>query len=97
MNMQIPGTEYFTADSVVGISGKPCRVFNMTFLSGGTAGVAVLRNGTSSSGTVFVQETGVISSTETVNWDCGLLFPDGCFWDKGTNVTSAAITYQVEA
>ena len=73
------GTERITSDSVVISSGKPVRVFSLTFPSGGSAGVAELYNGTSKSGDVYVSLTGTANRTLTQNFEDGLLFPDGCF------------------
>lgn len=85
-------------DAVVGTSGKPIRVFCINFLSGATAGVVILRNGTSASGTVFVTENGVISSGKTIQYgQTGILFPSGCFADVDTNVTGGVISFSQES
>lgn len=85
-------------DAAVGTSGKPTRVFSVNFVSDGTAGVFILRNGTSSSGTAFVTENGVISSGKTVEYgQTGILFPAGCFCDVDSHVTAAVIAYSQEA
>lgn len=84
-------------DAVVGTSGKPTRVFCINFLSGGTAGIVILRNGTSSGGSVFVTENGVISSGKTVPYGAtGILFPAGCFLDIDANVTGGVVEYSQE-
>lgn len=87
---------YLTADGVIGASGKRIRVFSATFLSGGTAGILVLRNGAADTGTVYVQAAGTISRTVTVNFEGGLTFPAGCFFDKDTNTASVVVEYRVE-
>ena len=85
-------------DAVVGTSGKPTRIFAVNFLSGATAGVLVLRNGTSTAGTVFVTETGVISTGKTVQYgQTGILFPAGCFLDVDANVTAGVISFAQES
>jgi hypothetical protein len=89
------GSVYLVADGVVGKIGKPCRVFSATWLSDGTARDLVLRNGTTDAGTIYVQATGVISKTVTINWEGGLLFPGGCFLDIGS-AASAVIECCVE-
>lgn len=96
--IQNSGSQAFTtSDVVIGTSGKPTRVFAMNFVSGGTAGVILLRNGTSASGTVFVREDGVISSGKTINYgQTGILFPAGCFLDLDTNVASGVVSYSQE-
>src|ERR1041385_6331904 len=85
-------------DAVVGTSGKPTRVFSVNFLSDGTAGVLILRNGTSTGGTAFVQENGVISSGKTVSYgQTGILFPAGCFLDVDSHCTGGVVSYSQEA
>lgn len=84
-------------DAAIGPSGKPIRVFAVNFLSGGTAGVFILRNGTSASDTVFVTENGVINSGKTVEYgQTGILFPAGCFLDIDANVTAGVVSFAKE-
>ena len=89
------GSEYHVADSVIGTSGKPVRVYNATWLSDATARDLVLRNGNSASGDIWVQAPGDISNTVTINFEGGLLFPSGCFFDIGDAV-SLAISFSEE-
>lgn len=85
-------------DAVVGTSGKPTRVFSLNFLSDGTAGILILRNGTSTGGTAFVQENGVVSSGKTVAYGPnGILFPAGCFLDVDAHCTAGVVSYSQEA
>lgn len=91
------GSTRLTADGVVGPSGKPIRVFSATQLSGATAGILVLRNGTTDAATVYVQKTApVVSNTDTVTFEGGLLFPAGCFFDKDTNTTAVVVEFREE-
>lgn len=84
-------------DAAIGPSGKPIRVFSLNFLSDGTAGVLILRNGTSASDTVFVTENGVVSSGKTVEYgQTGILFPAGCFLDIDVHVTGGVISFARE-
>lgn len=84
-------------DVAVGVSGKATRVFSINFVSGATAGVVLLRNGTSASGTAYIREDGVISSGKTASYgQTGILFPGGCFCDVDANVTAAVISYAQE-
>ena len=89
------GSLYTTTDSVVGRSGQPCRVFSATWLSDGTARDLVLRNGAADTATIYVQNTGVISKTVTLNFEGGLLFPAGCFIDIGS-AASVVIEFRNE-
>lgn len=94
---QSSGSVRLTGDGSVGPAGKPIRVFSCTQLSGATAGIAVLRNGTSASGSVYVQKTApVVSNTDTINFENGLLFPGGCWFDKDTNTTAVVVEFRVE-
>ena len=89
------GSKRFTADGVVGISGSPVRVFNVEMLNDASVGELVLRNGTADSATIYVKKNGAtVSDTDTYSWQGGLLFPDGCFFDKDTNTVAAVISYE---
>jgi hypothetical protein len=89
------GSVRLAADGVVGSSGHPVRVYNVVALSGATAGVLVLRNGTSASGTIYVQTTcPTVSETNTFNFCGGLTFPDGCFFDIDTNISAVVVNYE---
>lgn len=91
------GSQIATADSVIGVKSKPIRVFSATWLSsGGGAGELVLRNGSTNSDTVIVETDGTQSNTAVINFEGGLLFPDGCFFDKDSNVTSVVVEYREE-
>ena len=93
-----PGTVYVTADGVLISSGKPVRVFLVHEIYSGAGVGSVLRNGTSASGTIYAALTGATDAGVTTNFgDRGVLFPAGCFYDEGTNVTSATIVCQLEA
>lgn len=91
------GAEIKTADAVVGRSGKPLRVYSVTWLSGGSAGTLVLRNGTVDTDNAHVTIAGTISQTKTQDWYGGLLFPAGCFYDHDSNTTRAIIMCEEEA
>lgn len=97
--IQNSGSQAFTStDVVIGTSGKPIRVFAISFLSAATAAVILIRNGTSGSGTAFVREDGVISTGKTVTYgQTGILFPAGCFLDVDANTTSGVISFAQEA
>lgn len=91
-----PGTTLVTADGTIGVSGKPVRVYHIHILSGGTAGVVALRNGTAVTDTIWVQETGTASTGATFDYGEGVLLPGGCFVDVDANVTSVAVTFHTE-
>ena len=86
-----------TTDQVVGRSGSPTRVFQITVLSDGTAGVSLLRNGTSTAGAIWVNPTNVINKTATVSFgEEGILFTSGCFADVDAHCIATLITYRNE-
>ena len=91
-----PGSHYLAADGAIGVSAKPVRVYSATWLSDGTARDLVIRHGTIDTDTIWVQNTGVISKTVTINWEGGLLFPNGAFFDIGS-AASGTFAVEVEA
>ena len=91
------GSVQKTADASIGPAGKPVRLFAVNMLSGGTAGILVLRNGTSADNAVWVQETGVINTGKTVEYGPhGILFPNGCWYDDDSNFTSVTFEFSAE-
>ena len=90
------GSVRLTADGLVGGSGKAIRVYSAVMQSGsGGAGELVLRDGTTASGTIYVQEAGTAASkTKTYNFCGGLTFPNGCFFDKDTNTDAVVVNYE---
>lgn len=88
------GSIRLTTDGVVGVSGKPVMVYSVVALSAGSNGEIVLRNGSSASGTVYVQQDGTASKTVTLNFIGGLYFPGGCFFDIDTNITAIVVSYE---
>lgn len=95
--MELHGSSLYTADAIVGgVAGKPVRIFSATWLSDGTARNLVLRNGSTASGTVYVQIAGAISLTVTQNFEGGLLFPGGCFLDYTASTVGVVLEYRTE-
>ncbi len=96
--MGVVGTQCFTdaTDVAIGMAGKPVRVFSLSVTSDGTAGVCILRNGTSTGGTPFTQLDGTISKTVIQNWNEGLLFPAGCFADVDSHCVVVTVGYAQE-
>lgn len=88
------------AGQAIGPSGAKVRVFSLHLISGGTAGIIKLYNGTSTSGTIYIQETaGTVSTGNDFSYgESGVLFPNGCFYEEviDANVTSTLISYEVE-
>jgi hypothetical protein len=91
------GAESHTADSAVGTSGRPIRLFAVNMLSGGTAGQLVLRNGTTDSDAIWVREVGTVSTGKTVEYGVeGILFPAGLFYDDDSNFTGVTFQFAEE-
>ena len=95
MNL-LPGSVRVTADGVIGPQGEPIRLFSIHVISGGTAGVVLLRNGTTSAGAIYAKVTGVVNDGLTVNFGGGMRFPDGLYYDEDANTTSGTLTFTAE-
>ena len=95
--MGMPGTQAFTTtDLALGVAGRPTRVFGVELLSGGTASTVILRNGTATGGTNYIQLDGTIN--KATHWDSatGILFPGGCFVDVDANTASCVVSFTQE-
>lgn len=93
--VQNSATTLLTADGVVGTSGAATRVFFFHIISGGTAAVVSLRNGTTVTSTIYITETGTINTGRTLAYGAnGILFPAGCFCDVDVNTTSVLVSYE---
>lgn len=68
-------------------AGKPQALYQVAFLSGGTAGTLSLFDGTSSLGTFVYAVTGTISAWVVNNPGVGLVFPKGLYLSFDSNVT----------
>lgn len=88
------GSVLITADGPVDVSGVPTRIYSIHIISGGTPAVVSLKNGTSSSATAWITETGTASTGATFRYGTyGALFPNGCFVDVDGNTTSVLVSY----
>jgi hypothetical protein len=95
MNL-LPGTQRITADGSIGPTGKPIRLYCVSLVSGGTASVLSLLNGSSASGTQYVSITGTISTGVVINFAGGMRFPDGLYADVDSNISSATFVFDYE-
>ena len=92
--IQNAGTTILTASGVVGISGKPTRVFCVNVHSGATAGNATFKDGTTAAGTAGPAHLGTINQGVTFPWPTpGFYFPSGCYASFDANVTRCVISY----
>lgn len=83
------GYKVLTASGVVGDSTKPQALYGYGFKSTGTAGQLVLFEGTSSLGTVVLDQTGLISSTVYNNLGVGVVFTNGLYASFDGNIARA--------
>jgi len=89
------GYQRAVADAAILSSGRAVVVYGINFVSGGTAGVMILRNGTSTAGTAVITLTGTISSGTTFDFGGnGIVFPSGCFADKDANVSAFTVFFE---
>lgn len=92
----LSGTETFTADGAVIDSGAKVRIFNVTWVSGATAGILQLFNGTSATGTPYFSEAGTANQSKTVNFENGMVFANGCYVDINANCSLAILQCRAE-
>lgn len=79
---------------VVGISGNPTTLYSVHMISGGTASVLTLRNGTTGSATAWLSLTGSVSSGTTYNFEGGIHFPAGIYASIDANLTNAVFSFE---
>ena len=97
MSYSNSGTETLTADGVIGISGKPVRIYSAYWVKGAGTEPLVIRSGTTASGTIIISHASIASTGNFLDLGSeGILFPDGAFFDIATALTTATITYRVE-
>lgn len=90
----LPGSQRITADSQIGPSDKAIQLYSVSLISGGTASVLSLLNGTSTGGTQYVSITGIANTGTVINFAGGLRFPNGLFADVDTNISSATFGFE---
>ena len=92
------GSVRITAAGVVGVSGKPVRIFGFTMRSGaGGSGLITLYSGTSTSGTEKYRLQGnTDASADKVFPTEGKHFPAGCYADLDGDVIYVDFDYVQE-
>jgi len=94
MDSNYGGSQLVVADAILGVSGQPVRIYSIHILSTSTAAVVSLRNGSTVGGTIWITETGTISTGKTISFGTsGAFFPNGCFVDVDANTTSVLVNY----
>lgn len=95
MNLMI-GSTRLTADGLVGTSGQPVQVYWVHLVSGGTASITSLNDGTSATDTAFIQIDGKANESVTLNFAGGVRFPSGCFMNTDANISYCNIGFTEE-
>lgn len=88
-------TKLMTASGVVGTSGIPTRIFSFQCTTTATTGDFNLRNGTTASGTIYIQRAVTKPANVDDNFGArGQLFPNGCYYElTGGGADSFTISY----
>lgn len=95
MNQNGHGSQVVSSDAVLNSSGAAVVVYGVNIICDGTAGVVVLRNGTTSGAALTISLTGTASAGTYVDFGGGVVFPSGCFVDIDTHVTpSCTVVYE---
>ncbi len=81
------GYQVVSSDIALGTSGHTTTVYGINIVSDGTAGVVVLRNGTTTGGTAILTLSGTASTGVYIDFGTGIVFPAGCFVDIDAHVT----------
>lgn len=90
------GTITLTADSAIGASGKPVRIYTIYWIKGTGVETMVVRT-TNVSGGIVIEQVSVADDGNLLDFGTqGMLFPNGAFWDEGTAIDSATFTFSEE-
>ncbi len=95
MNLGI-GSQKRTTDGVIGVSGKPVRVFGFIVSADSSGAVVAVYDGTSTGGTVMDSLVGAASVSTRISYPGGLLFPNGCYLDIDSHTTYIVAIYTQE-
>lgn len=96
MNLK-PGSQAVNTTAIlVGTSGKPMRVYTITMISDGTAGVLKLYEGTSTGGTLKLQLDGTINKQVSFDSAMGIRFTSGCWMETDAHCVAGVITFSQE-
>lgn len=89
------GSRHITANGELSTSGMPVVLYDVSINSNESAGLVILRNGTSADADVLLSFTGTASEGISIplNED-GVMFPNGCYVDIDGNVESVTISFQ---
>lgn len=85
------------ADGVIGVSGKPTRLYGLLIESGATPGLISVYNGTDTTGTVILPSlSGAANQGKVVEGIPaeGIFFPGGVYVDIDANTTSVIAQWE---
>jgi hypothetical protein len=93
-----PGLKVLTSHGSVGTSDSagnqyPLRIFDVSLVATGTAGVATLYIGKAASGSKTLQIRALADSQNTWSSCAGLLFTSGCYVDCQTAGNAVTVSY----
>lgn len=88
------GTQRLTADGALSPSGSPVRIWSIIVKSGGSPASVLVKNGTSTAGTAYDQITGTADQAVVINYEAGLVLPDGGYIDVDTNTSYVVVNYE---
>ncbi len=98
MSYSNSGTQTFTADSVIGRSGEPVRIYSIYWVKGAGTEAMVVRHGEGATDTIIISHLSTASTGNFLDLGSeGMLFPSGAFYDEGTAITTATFTFRVES
>lgn len=94
----LPGVARITTNTAAHItpSNTPIRVFGVHLVSIPTSTTLTMRNGAVVGATAYAQIDGAASQAVTVNFNGGLLFPDGVYCSTDVNLSWVNIIYSTE-
>ena len=97
MAFDVTGSVRKTANGAVGRSGKSTRVWSASLLCGHGNSFLQLRNGTSEADDLYTNASAALGVfSQHINFENGLLFPSGCYYDHDANASSAIIEFAQE-
>ena len=81
MSYSNSGTVTLTADSAIGASGKPVRIYSIYWVKGTGAETMIVRSGTSDSSAIIIEQVSTADDGNILDVGTeGILFLKGAFW-----------------
>ena len=97
MSYSNSGTVTLTADSAIGASGKPVRIYSIYWVKETGVETMVVRHGISATASIVIEQVSIADNGNFLDFGAeGILFPDGAFFDISTAITTATFTFRSE-